>query len=116
MPAGAVYVGRPTKWGNPFRVVWIKRHLLGFHWHPGYWMVQDHAHSWYPSSERVARRFSVWMFRRWMQQSTFAVRQFDIEKLRGKDLLCWCRLDQECHADVLLEIANETNVDNADQA
>lgn len=21
MPEGAVYVGRPTKWGNPFRVV-----------------------------------------------------------------------------------------------
>ena len=28
------------------------------------------------------------------------------EHLRGKNLACWCRLDQECHADVLLEIAN----------
>ena len=28
------------------------------------------------------------------------------EKLRGKDLACWCKLDQPCHADVLLEIAN----------
>ena len=26
------------------------------------------------------------------------------EKLRGKDLACWCALDQPCHADVLLEI------------
>lgn len=26
--------------------------------------------------------------------------------LRGKNLACWCRLDQACHADVLLEIAN----------
>ena len=26
--------------------------------------------------------------------------------LRGKNLACWCRLDQPCHADVLLEIAN----------
>jgi hypothetical protein len=26
--------------------------------------------------------------------------------LRGKNLACWCRLDQCCHADVLLEIAN----------
>ena len=26
--------------------------------------------------------------------------------LRGKDLACWCPLDQPCHADVLLELAN----------
>ena len=26
--------------------------------------------------------------------------------LVGKDLACWCPLDQPCHADVLLEIAN----------
>jgi hypothetical protein len=26
--------------------------------------------------------------------------------LAGKDLACWCPLDQPCHADVLLEIAN----------
>jgi len=26
--------------------------------------------------------------------------------LRGKNLACYCPLDQPCHADVLLEIAN----------
>lgn len=26
--------------------------------------------------------------------------------LRGHDLACWCPLDQPCHADVLLELAN----------
>jgi hypothetical protein len=26
--------------------------------------------------------------------------------LRGKNLACWCSLDQPCHADILLEIAN----------
>jgi hypothetical protein len=30
----------------------------------------------------------------------------DIPKLRGKNLACFCPLDQCCHADVLLEIAN----------
>lgn len=29
-----------------------------------------------------------------------------LEALRGKDLACWCRLDQPCHADVLLDLAN----------
>jgi hypothetical protein len=28
------------------------------------------------------------------------------EQLRGRDLACWCPLDQPCHADVLLELAN----------
>lgn len=27
-------------------------------------------------------------------------------ELAGKDLACWCPLDQPCHADVLLEISN----------
>ena len=32
----------------------------------------------------------------------------DVEReLRGKNLACWCRLDQNCHADVLLELANK---------
>ena len=27
-------------------------------------------------------------------------------ELAGRDLMCWCPLDQPCHADVLLELAN----------
>lgn len=27
-------------------------------------------------------------------------------ELRGKNLACWCKLDQPCHADVLLEVSN----------
>lgn len=27
-------------------------------------------------------------------------------EMAGKDLCCWCPLDQPCHADVLLEVAN----------
>ena len=30
-----------------------------------------------------------------------------VEELRGHDLACWCPLGQPCHADVLLEIAND---------
>ena len=30
-----------------------------------------------------------------------------IDELRGKNLACWCSLDQPCHADVLLELANK---------
>lgn len=29
-----------------------------------------------------------------------------LEPLRGKDLACWCKPGEPCHADVLLELAN----------
>ena len=29
-----------------------------------------------------------------------------VEELRGKNLACWCRFDDDCHATVLLELAN----------
>jgi hypothetical protein len=30
----------------------------------------------------------------------------DIRQLRGKNLACWCKPGQPCHADILLELAN----------
>lgn len=30
----------------------------------------------------------------------------DLSELRGKNLACWCKLGEPCHADVLLELAN----------
>lgn len=36
-----------------------------------------------------------------------AIGAVDLSPLRGKDLCCWCPLDQHCHADVLLELANQ---------
>lgn len=29
-----------------------------------------------------------------------------VKELAGKNLACWCPLDQPCHADVLLKLAN----------
>ena len=37
-----------------------------------------------------------------------------LHELRGKNLACWCRLDQPCHADVLLELANATETARSD--
>lgn len=73
-PEGAVYVGRPTKWGNSF--------VVG----------KDGIHS---------RAVAVQCFDSWARMTNL-----DASELRGKDLACWCPLDQPCHADVLLELAN----------
>jgi len=77
MPAGAVYVGRPGKWGNRF----------GADDTPG------------------NRTGAVALFRLWVNQHPGYAAAARTE-LAGRDLACWCPLDRPCHADVLLEIAN----------
>jgi|SRR6185437_10522 len=99
MPEGAVYVGRPTKWGNPVKMSRllcresakkIYEHLV--------WPSED-AETLLNNREKfflcVARR--EWKAVTWEEIQN---------ELSGKDLVCWCPLDQPCHADVLLEIAS----------
>ncbi len=105
MPEGAIYVGRPTRRGNPWRVYRVPA-TPGIPGSTSYWMVRNDRRNWYPSSERVARRFAVAKFRRWLVDNEFARRLLNLDELRGRDLCCWCRPDQPCHADVLLELAN----------
>jgi hypothetical protein len=97
MPEGAVYVGRPTRWGNPWRIgdLWCDA-------------LSDDA------------GFISWMAGEPIPDAATAVRAFDQDQglmelqemeawygpLRGHDLVCWCPLDQPCHADVLLVLAN----------
>lgn len=95
MPENTVYVGRPSIWGNP--VDWRDYTAEGFQ----------------PSSRR-AREWAVAVYRDWLsgrkgtgigglKRVTVLAR---LPELRGKNLSCWCALDEACHADVLLEIAN----------
>lgn len=84
MPPSAVYVGRPTRWGNPF-----KAETCGD-----------------PRSGR-ARALAVSCFRVWLDYPHNAQLRAKIRReLRGKDLACWCQPGAPCHADVLLDIAN----------
>lgn len=91
MPAGAVYVGRPTKWGNPHKVgVSLVRNP------DGSYRYMDAADAVLAYRETIAY---------WTAPERGTAR-LSMEEIRGKDLACWCRLDQPCHADALLEIAN----------
>ena len=107
MPEEAVYVGRPTKWGNPFKVGDYAMRGDGCGGFPaGIKMLYTITSESY-ADERYTKIDSVdqaiaWF--RWYFENHHAkeVRR----ELRGKDLACWCPLNQPCHADVLLEIAN----------
>ena len=55
---------------------------------------------------KYGRELAVESFRN-MVISLLAVRAVDLTPLRGKNLACWCKLGEKCHADVLLELAND---------
>ena len=77
MPSGTVVVSRPTKWGNP-----------------------------HPLS--VGRDEAVRRYRADLLASRLSVTVEDARReLQGRNLACYCALDVPCHADVLIEIANE---------
>jgi hypothetical protein len=83
MPKGAIYVGRPTRWGNPFTcggdnaraVKLYEKYILDPDAHDPDWNLDEL-----------------------------------LESLRGHDLVCWCSLDKPCHADILLRLANNMEI------
>lgn len=81
MPEGAIYVGRPSRWGNPFR---IER-------------GRD-AHA-------AKLKFVSYMMK--MRREEPERYNALLEPLRGKDLACWCPDGAFCHADTLLALVKE---------
>lgn len=83
LPAGVICVTRPGKWGNPY--------LTAHDFRCAFLAIRD------------GRMLSPERQKHFEHMATI-VR--DIEVLRGKDLACWCKPGQSCHADHLIEFAN----------
>ncbi len=99
MPEGALYVGRGTPWGNPWRIERLSAHeYVGIN--PD---GSENGDGW--GGRNFAAGWAVDCY-------TEALRIFGPPndefwgRIEGRDLACWCPLDQPCHADVLLELAN----------
>lgn len=90
MPPNTVYVGRKTKWGNPYRVGEYGLTRQTFN-------QLDYQH---PTPENCVKWF------RTLQLETPGRLDEIRNELRGKNLACWCKPGEPCHADVLLELAN----------
>lgn len=80
MPPNTVKVDRSTRWGNPSRI--------------GDEGIADAAHA-------------VATFRAYTEGSDASFYRAHVRShLAGRNLACWCKLGEPCHADVLLELAN----------
>jgi hypothetical protein len=88
----AVIVARPSKWGNPHRVGSVIRCSSG-------------GRSWSRpmTPEDAAEFFAVDVRCGLVPFTTEDIRA----ELAGRDLACWCGVDQPCHGDVLLLLANQ---------
>jgi hypothetical protein len=77
-PKGAAYVGRPTIYGNPFKM-----------------LTED-------KRDEVCLAYDLWI----QAPAQAQLRERIKKNLKGKDLVCWCA-PKRCHAETLLRIANE---------
>jgi len=82
-PENTVYVGRPSKWGNPFKV---NKDL-------------DAKCSSY--RQGIIDQYELWLRKRLEWDIHF------LDELKGKDLGCWCPFDKPCHVDVIIKVLNE---------
>lgn len=116
MPPGSRYVGRPTKYGNPFRLYGDNEYLRCDASHRRViltpWVIFDHDQD--IRNNPVTPGMVVDHYRRWLTgefNESGIVRpceltQSDFAELRGLKLACFCPLTKPCHADVLAELAN----------
>lgn len=92
MPENTVYVGRGSQWGNPFRVGidgdakgCVRKYMM------------DYLFPYRHHGENSG-----------LDKLLFSLANLEwVKELKGKNLACWCPLDQSCHADALLKLANE---------
>lgn len=132
-PAGAIYVGRGSRWGNPFALrtpQGLARVPAAVN--PGKpWEYESRisaagmSHTYFHPDGRITDcevRFltaaeSVACYRSAILGDGWPVKAYpggyglpSVEEIRaelaGKDLMCWCREGQACHADLLIAWAN----------
>ncbi len=80
-----VYIGRPSKWGNPF----------------------THLHSNTLARFKVASRLeAVTAYKAWITEGDGQYLLKDLHELKGKTLGCWCK-PLACHGDILIELIKQ---------
>ncbi|GAB4023325.1 DUF4326 domain-containing protein [Spirosoma migulaei] len=109
LPAGTVCVTRPGKWSNPFTVEEETVAITQKAKEAGFVPVRP--------IEKQARNEVVTKFHDMIAdpyshhvmpeiRERFIYMREHLEDLTGKNLACFCSLDQRCHADILLKLAN----------
>jgi hypothetical protein len=122
-PEGAIYVGRGSRWGNPYRLgdtqvrypaidgsEWEREGRSGKTSGERHRFVHSDGTVTWHQVETATPEQVVKLYRRWLADRPELVKAARRE-LAGRDLMCWCPLPEpskpdHCHARVLLDLAN----------
>ena len=101
-PDNSISVCRPSKWGNPFTVGKSIYDNLPYFFN----LVFDQSdYKLYKKNEIVVdNKESVRLFDKYVIPK---LDNDDVIELKGKHLLCWCKIGDYCHADSLLKAVNK---------
>jgi hypothetical protein len=105
MPENTVCVTRPGKYGNPFAIGGFYKIGTGgsgtFMWLRC--LLPEHNDGSFIKIE--TREQAIDFYKRFRE--VYPLTQKEIAELKGKNLACFCKEGELCHADVLLELANQ---------
>lgn len=114
-PEGAVVVSRPSRWGNPIRITPERSERDGRRMYRVHGSPMDISGGPAYCLIETARTFAVKFFEWDLLNGRYGDAYPSLGDIRrelaGRDLACWCPLPRsgqpdECHARVLLEIAD----------
>lgn len=111
MPENTVSVTRPGPYGNPFKIghhykkydpgAGIPRMGMRFIYTEAFEGYQDKTYTTIKTVEESIEWYK-WYLSTYGEDFIKKIK----EKLAGKNLMCWCRVGDPCHADLLLELVN----------
>lgn len=109
MPENTVYVGRGSKWSNPYAVGKEAPEHVAAVVHKGRLHLLSGGSTRVRDRADAVERFAWLVFEPILNRPDYPPYPTRAEikaELAGKNLACWCPLDKPCHTDVLLRIAN----------
>lgn len=59
--------------------------------------------------EEYGRKKCLELYHEWLCEKLVEDEHF-LDELKGKDLVCWCPLDKDCHADILIEFIEHPTI------
>jgi len=82
-----VYIGRPSKWGNPF----------------------SHLEGTLAKFKVSTREEAIEAYKQWITEGEGSYLLKDLHELDGKILGCFCS-PKRCHGDILIELINKSKI------
>lgn len=102
-PENTKYVGRPTKFGNPFRLTkdgYVQAYSTNRNVFDKWimWSINGGF-----EQKDIVELYEIWIKGNLQKEHPYLPTPPKLDELKGKNLSCFCSLNVPCHVDILLE-------------